>query len=560
MAPRPSIRAPTTASIPHAYKIPSTTRSLIKVLSRLSRDSLIALALEWLETNNQPACAPYLAGNRDLEEEAEEDYLHTPAESIEELRTLYQAFKTEPGTKRDIVDRILDGDWRRGISLQQLAMIDFQHLQDHEASLRWTALKLVPLNAASGGEGTEALKRQAKPPATESFPRMHPSAFLQALKHEISPLVKAHYYLHRLPAPHNLIILRLHVADTPYANPASSAQAHFMDAARILYIAFPDSCPYVYVALSGSSGGGGGSKNGAAVPKVDITLLKRTVLEAVPKALSRPQQRYALEATALTAKSLTTMCTLRGNGGSGACQGSYSIFADASAEAGPLHVVKPSFESKISGADEYVEDSKVPESSGALNRNRKRKVLGERDSNMQAGTAKDQKEFKKRKIEVARRFGTTGLSDAKQRAPIDRLHIKLQADIPSPEDEATDARSDADANAPAEQPSTDRTRKRKKASVLDVFDPQRNRSSPESQAPPSYLAQHRPNAHSPNPSPNAGVTLTFQGTDVFAGIRTLAELGFVDLNKMPAWMTGEEGVSTATVTNGVVVDGRGGGA
>jgi central kinetochore subunit Mis15/CHL4 len=486
--------------------------------------------------------------------------LHTPAESIEELCTLYQTFKTEPGTKRDVIDRILDGDWRRGISLQQLAMIDFQHLQDHEASLRWTALKLVPLSPALGEDGTDPLKTQPTPPATESFPRVHPSAFIQALKHEISPLVKAHYYLHRLPAPHNLTILRLHIADTPYTNPVASTQAHFMDTARTLYIAFPDSCPYVYVALSGSGGGGG--KKGVAMPKVDIAVLKRTVLEAVPKALSRPQQRYALEATALTAKSLATLCTLRGNGRSGACQGAYSIFADASAETGPLHVLKSSVQSKISAADEHDDDddSSTPESGGALNRTRKRKALGERDSNMQPGTAKDGKEFKKRNVEVARRFGTTGLLDTKHRAPIDRLHVRLQADGPPPEDDAARTRHDGGTNAPAGQPAAHGTRKSKKASVLDIFDPQKNPSKSKTHIPPSSRAQCHSHAV-PTISPlDAGVTLTFQGTDVFAGIRTLAQLGFVDLNKMPAWMTGEEGVSTATVRNGVVVDGRGGGA
>jgi central kinetochore subunit Mis15/CHL4 len=560
MAPRPSIRAPTTSSISHAYKIPSTTRSLIKSLSRLSRDSLIELALEWLEQNNQPTCAPYLACNRDLEEEAEEDYLHTPAESIEELRNLYQTFKTEPGPKRDIVDRILDGDWRRGISLQQLAMIDFQHLQHHEASLRWTALKIVPLSAASEEKWTNPLKRQAKPTATEPFPRMHPSAFIQALKHEISPLVKAHYYLHRLPAPHKLTVLRLHVADTPYANPISSTQAHFTDSARTLYIAFPDSCPYIYVALSGSSGSGGGSNNGAAVPKVDVTALKRTVLEAVPKALSRPQQRYALEATALTAKNLSTMCTLRGNRRSGASQGAFSIFVDSSAETGPLNVVKPSFENKISSSEEQDKDLRVPESTCAFNGSKKRKVLRERGSNTPGKTAGEQKQVKKQKIDVARRFGTTGQPDSKHRAPIDRLHIKLEADLPSPENEGIDTRPSADAALPAEQATANASKKTKKASVLDTFDPQKNGSNHQSQASSSYLAQYALNAQSTGQTPAAALTLTFHGTDVFAGIRTLAEMGFVDLDKMPAWMTGEDGVSTATVRNGVVVDGRGGGA
>ena len=565
MPPRTSARAPTTSSIPNALKVPSTTRSLVKSLCRLSRDSLIELALEWLEQPNQATCAPYLACNRNLEEEAEEDYLHTPAESIEELRHLYQRFRTEAGTKRDIVDRILDGDWRRGISLQQLAMIDFRHLQDHEASLRWTALKLVPLGVASKQTEAELLKKQRILPTTEPFPHMHPSAFVQALKQEISPLVKAHYYLHRLAAPHNLTILRLYVADTPYANPTSSTQAHFTDSARTIFIAFPDSCPFIYVALSGSGGGGGGNAKGAAMPKVDITALKRTVLEAVPKALSRPQQRFALEATALTAKNLSTMRTLRGNGRGGASQGVYSIFADASAEDGPLHVVKPSFESKVSGRGEDNENAEKRESVAPFDRSRKRKVLGERDTNFTSETDDDAKRVKKRKLEVAARFGTTGLSGSKHRAPIDRLHIKLEADLVSAEDDDTNTTSDADVHAPAEQSTANAAKGKKKGSVLDTFDPHNNGPTSQSQVLSGHLAQpsssSTSNARSRSRTPTAAaLSLTFHGADVFAGIRTLAEMGFVDLDKMPAWMTGEEGVSTATVRNGVVVEGKAGGA
>jgi central kinetochore subunit Mis15/CHL4 len=560
MGPRPSIRAPTTASISNAYKVPSATCSLVKSLSRLPRSSLIDLALKWLDDENQATCAPYLACNRNLEEEAEEDYLHTPAESIEELRNLYQAFKTEPGTKRDIVDRILDGDWRRGISLQQLAMVDFQHLQDNEASLRWTALKLVPISAASKEAAPEHLKRPRNAQDSEPFPCMHPSAFIRALQHEISPIVKAHYYLHRLPVPHSLTILRLHVADTPYANPTSSTQSHFTDSARTLYIAFPDSCPYIYVALSGSGGGGAGNNKGAAVSRVDTTALKRTVLEAVPKALSRPQQRYALEATALTAKNLSTMCTLRGNGRSGASQGAYSIFADGSAEGGPAEVVRSSFESKVSAIDEIDEEVEPQGNKGQATLGRKRRALGERDPNLPTETVEDRKQTKKRKMEVARRFGTTGLPDAKYRAPIDRLHIKLEADLDRPQDEDLDTTSEVDTNARTQSSTTSRA-KRKKGTVLDTFNPQKNRSELQPQAPTNYLAQYRSSPQSATTqTPRAPITLTFHGTDVFAGIRTLAEMGFVDLARMPAWMTGEEGVSTATICDGAVVEGRGGGA
>ena len=45
------------------------------------------------------------------------------------------------------------------------------------------------------------------------------------------------------------------------------------------------------------------------------------------------------------------------------------------------------------------------------------------------------------------------------------------------------------------------------------------------------------------------IALTFLGTDIFKGLKQLAQLGadYVDLDKMPAWMTGELGVSSITV-------------
>jgi len=46
------------------------------------------------------------------------------------------------------------------------------------------------------------------------------------------------------------------------------------------------------------------------------------------------------------------------------------------------------------------------------------------------------------------------------------------------------------------------------------------------------------------------VKLSFQGSHVFAGIRKLVESGIIDGEKLPGWMTGEEGVSNGIVRNG----------
>lgn len=53
---------------------------------------------------------------------------------------------------------------------------------------------------------------------------------------------------------------------------------------------------------------------------------------------------------------------------------------------------------------------------------------------------------------------------------------------------------------------------------------------------------------------------TFGGSDVFAGLRHLAELGGIDVVQMPSWLTGEEGASIIMVRDGAVIDGRAAGA
>lgn len=49
------------------------------------------------------------------------------------------------------------------------------------------------------------------------------------------------------------------------------------------------------------------------------------------------------------------------------------------------------------------------------------------------------------------------------------------------------------------------------------------------------------------------VTVTFEGTHVFAGIRHMVEEGIIDGMAMPGWMTGEDGVSALVVEDGKVV-------
>lgn len=310
--------------------------AVAKSLSRLSRQKLVDLCVTWSESTKYDV---YLSSNRNTLESEEEDYLHEPAQSRQDLRAIYKGLKhniSDLGhlSKKDIIDRIVDGDWRRGLSYEQLASIDFANLEENDETLRWSALKLVPLSSGSGEHRQRPSKRRRSEHSASAnlvprYPETTAAIFVQNLKQHISPLVKAHYHLHRIEAL-RLSVVRLYVTpNTPFApisvNVPRQGKAA-TDSARTIFVALPDSCPYVYISVSSPTVArtqrkGDASSIGA---KVDVVAAKRIVLEAIPKAFSRPQQRWSLESTKLTAKSLQAMTLLRGGGKVGTTGGTLS--------------------------------------------------------------------------------------------------------------------------------------------------------------------------------------------------------------------------------------------
>ena len=429
-------------------------------LNRLERESILDLVRLWLHDGH---CSPYLVQNRNFLEADEEDYLHTPAENVEALREIYKGLKenTDSCTKKDIIDRIVDGDWRRGLSLRQHAMIDMAYLEQADIALRWSALRLVPLEPEQSKveEPKELQDRRKRRKLNDHdhdpdsiYPQVSPPAFLAALKAEISPLVKAHYHLHRLPAPYNISVIRLYISSLSTFRPCRShiprRAKHATDTARVMYIALPESCPYIYVSLSGSTGASSRTKSsrgsrGGMATKVDMAAMKRIVIEAIPKALSRPQQRWALDSTKLTARSLHSIAALRGSIIPGSGGGAYSIFcsADTSSATSPVDVQSQQLKQTEVGL-----------------------------------------------LPVERRFGSM---DGPHHAALDRVHVTLQ-----------------DAPRIGQTNGVD-------MAVIDA----------------------------------APIGLNFSGNDVFSGLKKLAELGtdYLNLDKMPAWMTGELGVSSLKV-------------
>ncbi|PKY01908.1 CHL4-domain-containing protein [Aspergillus campestris IBT 28561] len=481
-----AFRAPTTASIPSNLRIPSTTQSLVKSLAKLSRQSLLDLVFEWLEDRNVQSFRPYL--EQDEAEAMDEDELKPyPAEpTIDDVRNAYQELQVRKGGKREVIDRILEGDWRHGITLRQLAMVDLRYMDDHPSSLRWTALELARIDATVRGDSSSSL-----PDVSACIPRIHASTFLHNLQQQVAPLVKAHFYLARsrsLP----LTFLRIFTSNSPYQNPRQPPES-LTDSSRVIYVAFPDSCPFIYTSIASSPAGprSTNAPTAQAVP-TDSRTLQRIVRDAVPKALSLPQQRYTLKATSLTAKNLEALLKLRGPGRSNQSNGTFSIFADAVVEGSPLD---PRPSNTVTPEEHMHQTSSSLSSSDPEKENRARDEQDESTSTQPTKKQRRQRSGldapipKKRKTAINTRFGTSGSLST---APLDRLDVRL---LDPPKEDDNDTADDADLANPA-------------------------------------------------------VSLTFSGSDVISGIRKLAELGIVDPERMPSWMTGEEAVSVAVIRGG----------
>jgi central kinetochore subunit Mis15/CHL4 len=118
------ITLPTNAALSSSYLLPSLHPTVVKVFGRLSRPALIDLAESWLTDQNIARCAPYLASEDDDNDEGFGSY--GVCESVEEMREVWEELKTTKGSRKDIVDRIVEGDWRGGICLGMLAEADIK--------------------------------------------------------------------------------------------------------------------------------------------------------------------------------------------------------------------------------------------------------------------------------------------------------------------------------------------------------------------------------------------------------------------------------------------------
>ena len=480
----PPLSVPTSSALPGSQRVAATNPGVNRILSKLSRSSLLSLALDWLDERNQSLSSPYLAQGEDDEDAGD---LYPPAHSLDELREEYTSLLQRKGTKRDLVDRIVEGDWRNGLSLYQLSMADLQYLYDHPLSQKWSALKVIQLHDESIPNSTDERELPV-------VPRFHPPTFLQNLQRSILPDIKAHYNLDRPPGM-ELLLLRIFMLDSPYNTSLSLDSPTALDAAKTIYVAFPDASLHIFVSLTTAlptTADAGGN----AAPSADAKSLRKIVLDCIPKAFSRPRARYGLQPTNLSARSLSAMSSMRGGTRTNAAGGVWGIYAEDSKsdvkKDGPLNLAK-----EVLRKDEEAEQEKENEQPVT--------DVTEKTRQMTLGLGMKRKkeddaapEAKLRRIMASRRFGQSGKhEDGKG---IERFDVRIEDPFPHIEGD---------------------------------------RNSDENWAPE--------------------VRVTFHGGHVFAGIRKLVERGVVDGKAMPGWMTGEEGVSIGVVQKGKIVGFKGSG-
>ncbi|OBT84730.1 hypothetical protein VE02_06300 [Pseudogymnoascus sp. 03VT05] len=324
----PPLSVPTSAALSPSLLIPSTDPSIPRLLSKLSRPALLSLTLDWLDDRNQPLSAPYLASADDSSDDLHAGDFYPPHSSLEDLREFYTDLQSTRGTRTALLDRLLTGDYRHGLTLYQLAMADTLILQTHPTSQKWSAYALTPSH-----------------PSAPPIPRFHPPTFLKALQRALPPDIKAHYNLDRPPGL-PLLLLRVMLLDTPYATTPSLAGA------KVVYVAFPDASPHIFL----SAGTSPPATSTSTAKENTARDLRRTLIACLPTALSRPRARYTLSSTNLSARSLEAMVALRGGGRTGKAQGGWGEYALSGRKAGdtPLESVAPVLREVVGGANRNV--------------------------------------------------------------------------------------------------------------------------------------------------------------------------------------------------------------
>ncbi|KAG5976697.1 hypothetical protein E4U58_000030 [Claviceps cyperi] len=507
----------TKSRLPSSLRVESSNTAVVKAISRLSREALILLALDWLDSQSLAFTAPYLAPPRAEDEgdnaaAALDDAtdLYPPCQSLEQLRELYTDLQEQRGSRRDVVSRILEGDWRHGLTLYQLAMIDFTYLDEHPTSQKWTAYKIQPLILPDKNAQDDVVRVDEK---SLNLPRFHPSTFLQSLQEQVLPDIKAHYHFSR-PKKFPLLLLRIFAIESPYNTElalsgfnAGGNTTNF-SSSRTIYLAFPNGSPALYITRAQATG---------PISHGESKSLHTLIANGVPQALSRPRERYALKPTSLVSRNLEAILDKKGSGRSNAAGGGWSIYANEKDKKSPLDSVLP-----------------TPPLS-------RESSLADGGPKRQRPLSQHQRAAKRAKTVAKARFGDSAImTDGKG---IEKLDIIMQDPYPPIGGVYLQDSEDDDDRVNGR---TDGRRSKMDTALRQALGDGR-------------VAEDEEEDERDSSRWSPLIRINFQGSHVFAGIRQLVEAGIVDGERMPGWMTGEDAVTTGVVRNGLIRGHKGAG-
>ncbi|KAF8982132.1 hypothetical protein BGZ46_001739 [Entomortierella lignicola] len=118
--------------------------SLRRITNRHTKDTLIELALKWIDVHT-------ITRIESSQDEDEDDNMDTDSEVLvhklslsnykEHLKKLYEDMR-EKSNKKAIVDRMLNVDWSTGLNSSQIADLDLAYYSQHSSLKNWKAFKL----------------------------------------------------------------------------------------------------------------------------------------------------------------------------------------------------------------------------------------------------------------------------------------------------------------------------------------------------------------------------------------------------------------------------------
>src|SRR5215469_16932319 len=85
---RGPLSVPATEPLSHSLRLPSSHPDVTRILSKLSRSSLLSLASEWCQEENLATCGPYISTGEEADDDPEAPY--TAAECLDEVQELYE--------------------------------------------------------------------------------------------------------------------------------------------------------------------------------------------------------------------------------------------------------------------------------------------------------------------------------------------------------------------------------------------------------------------------------------------------------------------------------------